>query len=112
MHFQNKNIFLTGKAGTGKSFIVKKIIKDLKCVGKKVVSIAPTGVAANNIGGQTIHSMFSLNPYGVMDYESANFLKTEKKRLMKSYVRHKTDRVLSSKTGGSCLRSPTNIICF
>lgn len=81
--YHGKNIFLTGKAGTGKSFIVKKIIKDLKCLGKKVVAIAPTGVAANNIGGQTIHSLFSLNPFGVMDYESTNFLKTEKKRLMK-----------------------------
>jgi ATP-dependent exoDNAse (exonuclease V) alpha subunit len=79
-----KNIFLTGKAGTGKSFVVKLIIQLLKKINKKVVAIAPTGIAANNIGGQTIHSMFSINPYGVNDYDSCNFLKTEKRRMMKN----------------------------
>ena len=77
------NIFLTGKAGTGKSFIVKEAIQLLKSKGKHIVALAPTGVAANNIGGQTIHSMFSLNPYGVMDYETTNFLKSQKRRLIK-----------------------------
>jgi len=77
-----KNIFLTGKAGTGKSFIVKYLIQLLRDQKKKVAAIAPTGVAANNIGGQTIHSMFSINPYGVSDFESCNFLKTEKRRMI------------------------------
>lgn len=77
-----KNIFLTGKAGTGKSFIVKQLIETLK--EKKVVAIAPTGIAANNIGGQTIHSMFSINPFGVTEYDSCNFLKTEKRRMVKA----------------------------
>ncbi|WP_183560612.1 ATP-dependent DNA helicase [Mucilaginibacter sp. SP1R1] len=77
-----QNIFLTGKAGTGKSFVVKKAIEELKEAGKKVVALAPTGVAANNVGGQTIHSMFGLNPYGVMDFESCNFLKGEKRRML------------------------------
>lgn len=76
------NIFLTGKAGTGKSFIVKEAIKLLQAKGKKIVALAPTGVAANNIGGQTIHSMFSLNPFGVMNYETTNFLKPQKRRLI------------------------------
>ena len=77
-----KNIFLTGKAGTGKSFIVKRAIELLTEQGKNVVSLAPTGVAANNIGGQTIHSFFSLNPYGVMDFASTNFLRSQKRRLI------------------------------
>lgn len=77
-----KNIFLTGKAGTGKSFIVKYLIQLLRDQKKKVAAIAPTGVAANNIGGQTIHSMFSINTYGVSDFESCNFLKTEKRRMI------------------------------
>jgi ATP-dependent DNA helicase PIF1 len=77
-----QNIFLTGKAGTGKSYVVKQAIKDLKDAGNKVVALAPTGVAANNVGGQTIHSMFGLNPYGVMDFESCNFLKGEKRRML------------------------------
>lgn len=77
-----KNVFLTGKAGTGKSFAVKKIIEDLKSRGRKVVAIAPTGVAANNIGGTTIHSLFSINPFGVSSYESCNFVRGEKRRLL------------------------------
>jgi len=70
-----ENIFLTGKAGTGKSFIVRQVIDDLKEAGRKVVAVAPTGIAANNIDGQTIHSMFSVPPFGVMDYKCCNFLK-------------------------------------
>lgn len=81
---EGKNIFLTGKAGTGKSYIVKQLIERLRDAGKKVVALAPTGIAANNIGGQTIHSMFCLNPYGVTDFDSCNFLKGEKRRLVKA----------------------------
>lgn len=76
------NIFLTGKAGSGKSFVVKIIIERLRELKKKVVAIAPTGVAANNIQGQTIHSLFSINPYGVAEFDTCNFLKQEKRRLL------------------------------
>lgn len=79
-----KNIFLTGKAGTGKSFVVKKLMQLFKEKGKKAVACAPTGVAANNIGGQTIHSLFSINPFGVSSYESSNFFRGEKRRLLKA----------------------------
>lgn len=79
---EGKNIYLSGKAGTGKSFIIKELISSLKKKNKKVVAIAPTGIAANNIGGQTIHSMFNLNPYGVISYKECNFLKSEKRRLL------------------------------
>lgn len=78
-----QSVFLTGKAGTGKSYVVKRAIEELVGQKKRVVALAPTGIAANNIGGQTIHSMFGLNPYGVMGYEKCNFLKTEKRRLIK-----------------------------
>ncbi|PTX14424.1 PIF1-like helicase [Pontibacter mucosus] len=84
MALEGKNIFLKGKAGTGKSTITKIAIKALEEAGRKVVAIAPTGVAANNIGGQTIHSMFRLNPYGVLDFESCNEVSGEKKRLLKN----------------------------
>lgn len=40
-----RNVFLTGKAGTGKSFIVKQAIEELTKDGKNVVAIAPTGIA-------------------------------------------------------------------
>ncbi len=76
------NVFLTGKAGTGKTFIVKYAMEQLKSNKKKVVAIAPTGVAANNVGGQTIHSMFSINPFGVAEFKTCNFMKQEKRRML------------------------------
>lgn len=76
------NVFLTGKAGTGKSFIVRRAMDELKTAGKNVIALAPTGVAANNIGGQTLHSFFSLNPFGVIDRKTVNHLKSEKRRLI------------------------------
>lgn len=77
-----QNIFLTGKAGTGKSFIVSHAINLLKEKGKNVIAIAPTGMAANHIGGQTIHSMFALCPYGILEPSTCNYLKKEKRRLL------------------------------
>lgn len=61
----NDNIFITGKAGTGKTTLLKEIVKSLKSNGKNVVVLAPTGVAAKNAGGQTIHSFLRLpiSPY-------------------------------------------------
>ena len=56
----NKNIFLTGKAGTGKTTFLNTIRE--KSV-KRMVVVAPTGVAAINAGGMTIHSFFQL-PFG------------------------------------------------
>jgi len=44
------NIFLTGKAGTGKSFVTKELIRLLTKQRKNVVALAPTGIAANNVG--------------------------------------------------------------
>ncbi|MXN92655.1 AAA family ATPase [Flavobacterium sp. Sd200] len=56
----NRSVFLTGKAGTGKTTLLKEIIKTTH---KNVVVVAPTGIAALNAGGVTIHSMFQL-PFG------------------------------------------------
>lgn len=53
----NRNIFLTGRAGTGKTTLLHDIL--LK-TSKNTVVVAPTGVAAINAGGMTIHSMFQL----------------------------------------------------
>ena len=55
MESTSQNIFLTGKAGTGKTTLIKYFKENTK---KKVVILAPTGVSAVNIGGQTIHSFF------------------------------------------------------
>ena len=56
----SKNVFLTGKAGTGKTTFLKHIIKNTY---KNAVIVAPTGIAAINAGGVTIHSLFQL-PFG------------------------------------------------
>lgn len=53
----NKSVFLTGKAGTGKTTLLKEIIATTH---KNTVVVAPTGIAALNAGGVTIHSMFQL----------------------------------------------------
>lgn len=56
-----KSVFITGKAGTGKSTLLQMFIKG---TSKKIVVLAPTGVAALNVGGRTIHSFFKF-PAGV-----------------------------------------------
>lgn len=55
MEKSSDNLFITGRAGTGKSTLLKLFKKTTR---KKVVVVAPTGVAALNVGGQTIHSFF------------------------------------------------------
>lgn len=56
----HKNIFLTGKAGTGKTTFLHQLKKEGI---KRMVIVAPTGVAAINAGGMTIHSFFQV-PFG------------------------------------------------
>lgn len=55
--FTRQSVFLTGKAGTGKSTFLKYICQHTK---KKHVVLAPTGIAAINAGGMTLHSFFKL----------------------------------------------------
>ncbi len=57
IHQTNQCIFLTGKAGSGKTTLLKKIIDS---TFKETVVVAPTGIAALNAGGSTIHSFFLL----------------------------------------------------
>jgi len=52
-------IFITGRAGTGKSYLLKYWAKKTR---KRIVVVAPTGLAAMNVGGQTIHSFFRFPP--------------------------------------------------
>lgn len=67
----NKSFFLTGRAGTGKTTFLQKV---QECVDKDFIVLAPSGVAAINAGGQTIHSFFGLDlgvqgpkSYGMMN---------------------------------------------
>ena len=57
VQYTNHSLFLTGKAGTGKSTLLRHICETTK---KKHVVLAPTGIAAINVGGSTLHSFFKL----------------------------------------------------
>ncbi len=56
----NHSLFITGKAGTGKSTLLKKFVENSK--SKNLAILAPTGVAAVNVEGATIHSFFGMKP--------------------------------------------------
>lgn len=70
------NVFRTGEAGTGKSTIVKEFKRRSP---KKCVFLAPTGIAAINIGGSTIHSFLRLAP-GLMSVDSIDSISNKKQR--------------------------------
>lgn len=55
--FTRRSLFLTGKAGTGKSTFLKYLKSNIK---KKAIFLAPTGISAINVGGVTLHSFFKL----------------------------------------------------
>ncbi|VVB74890.1 ATP-dependent RecD-like DNA helicase [Candidatus Tiddalikarchaeum anstoanum] len=71
------SFFITGRAGTGKSTLLRYFRDRTK---KKIVVLAPTGLAALNVGGQTIHSFFRLPPRVI---ESHHIKKVEDARLYK-----------------------------
>ena len=65
----SRNIFLTGKAGTGKTTFLKYIRENCP---KQIAVVAPTGVAAINAGGVTMHSFFQL-PFSPFIPEARGF---------------------------------------
>lgn len=66
----DQNLLITGKAGTGKSTLLQYFIENNS---KKSVVLAPTGVAALNVNGETIHSFFGLKPGFELDEVIENF---------------------------------------
>ena len=70
-----KNVFITGKAGTGKSTLLNTF---REMTEKKIVVLAPTGVAAINVRGQTIHSFFKFKPS--VTFESVRRLYEDSKK--------------------------------
>ena len=81
----DSNIFLTGKAGTGKTTFLKDVKKYTK---KNHIVLAPTGVASVNAGAMTIHSFFQFGfgPYvkGISEPEGNYMMRREKRELIKS----------------------------
>ncbi|WP_177388381.1 AAA family ATPase [uncultured Campylobacter sp.] len=55
---KDRNIFITGGAGVGKSYVIKKLIENYRARGKLVIVLGSTGISAVEIGGVTVHSFF------------------------------------------------------
>ena len=81
----DKNLFITGKAGTGKSYLLKKFANETL---RNVLLLAPTGISAINIHGTTIHSAFGFDNLSTLQLEELNssslMLKKEQRSLLKA----------------------------
>ena len=84
MESSNENFFITGKAGTGKSYLLDAFKKSTQ---KRFIVLAPTGIAALNVGGTTLHSAFgyyNLVNLDIDDISSETIrLKSEKQLALK-----------------------------
>lgn len=79
-----KNVFITGSAGTGKTYILNQYIRYLKKNGIYPAVVAPTGISASHLKGQTIHSFFYLGIRNSIDSGYIDFL-LDKKYLRKRF---------------------------
>jgi DNA replication protein DnaC len=75
-----KNVFITGSAGTGKTYLLNRYKAYLQERRVYASIVAPTGIAASHLGGKTIHSFFSLGLRESIDEGYVDFL-LEKKYL-------------------------------
>ncbi len=73
-----KNVFITGSAGTGKTYLLNLYTKYLKERRVYPTIVAPTGIAASHLGGQTIHSFFALGIRENIDEGYVEFLMEKK----------------------------------
>jgi len=87
MENTQKNVFITGRAGTGKSTLLDYFRTHTK---KKAVVLAPTGVAAVNVRGQTIHSFFKFKP----DVTLQSIKLRKKKEDVKKNIYQKLDTIV------------------
>ena len=78
IQYTRRSLFLTGKAGTGKSTFLRHIAETTK---KKHVILAPTGIAAINAGGQTLHSFFKLPFHPLLPNDSSYSIRNIRKTL-------------------------------
>ena len=69
---EKNNLFLTGGAGDGKSYLVSELVQTLRANKKQVVVLGSTGVSAVNIGGQTLHSFFAFGICSNLDELTRN----------------------------------------
>ena len=79
LQYTSQSVFLTGKAGTGKSTFLRYITSHTK---KEYVVLAPTGIAAVNAGGQTLHSFFRI-PFKPLTPDDPDFARDRLRERMK-----------------------------
>ena len=91
IQYTHRSLFLTGKAGTGKSTFLRHIAETTK---KKYVILAPTGIAAINAGGQTLHSFFKLPFHPLLPNDSRYNIQNIRKTLKYSSITTKLLREL------------------
>lgn len=72
-----QNVYLSGLGGTGKSFVLKKIIDRARSEEKNVIVCAPTGIAALNVGGSTIHRVLGIRPGRTLQAKADPFIKDD-----------------------------------
>jgi DNA replication protein DnaC len=82
-----KSIFLTGSAGTGKTYLLNQYIEYLKERKINPSVVAPTGIAASHLNGSTIHSFFGL---GIRDFVDDYFLDS---LLQKKYLNERFSKL-------------------
>lgn len=84
MNSTDDNLFITGKAGTGKSFLLDMFVEGTQ---KKTIKLAPTGIAALNIEGTTLHSTFGYNNLERINLDDINMktieLNSDKIRILR-----------------------------
>ena len=78
---QGKNLFISGRAGTGKSEIIREVMRQKKEDGIEPVLLAPTGIAAENIGGLTIHRFFGFPIRLITEQDLYHLSKTKIEKL-------------------------------
>jgi ATP-dependent exoDNAse (exonuclease V) alpha subunit len=91
---KHSNVFLTGGAGVGKSFITNEVIKDYRNRAKQVVSLGSTGVSAVNIGGFTVHSFFAFGIASNFDELNQNDKRAKKRLTDLKKVLKSTDLII------------------
>lgn len=89
----NKPVFLTGKAGTGKTTFLRNIIEHTH---KNAIIVAPTGIAAINANGVTIHSQFGV-PFGLFIPDSSYKIETDTVKINTPYTMMKHLNMRESK---------------
>lgn len=81
INYTNESVFLTGKAGTGKSTLLSNLVTSIY---KSYVILAPTGIAALNVKGQTLHSFFQFEPRPYLPNDQDLTILSKKENLLKN----------------------------